>query len=156
MNVRRLFMSLVLLIICGTSAFAQKTITGTVTDSATGRPLQSVSIIVQGTRTGTQTNAEGKFTINVPANANTLVITSVGYNNREVTISSESLNIALSPASSSLNDVVVIGYGTAKKKDLTGSVAIVNAKDFNKGVITTPEQLISGKVAGVSVTPNNG
>lgn len=156
MNLRRLFMSLLLLIIGGASAVAQKTITGTITDSASSRPLQSVSIIVRGTRIGTQTNAEGKFMLNAPDNATMLVITSVGYANKEVAIGSGNLNIILSPASSSLNDVVVIGYGTAKKKDLTGSVAIVNAKDFNKGVITTPEQLISGKVAGVSVTPNNG
>src|SRR5690242_3539708 len=156
MNVRRLFMSLVLLIICGTSAFAQKTITGTITDSATGRPLQSVSVLVRGTKVGTQTAADGTFTLTAPTNANALIISSVGYSNKEVAIGSGTLSISLSPASSTLNDVVVIGYGTAKKKDLTGSVAIVNAKDFNKGAITTPEQLISGKVAGVSVTPNNG
>ncbi len=71
-------------------------------------------------------------------------------------IGSATLSIALGVSNSSLNEVVVIGYGSARKKDLTGSVAIVNAKDFNKGAITTPEQLIAGKVAGVSVTPNNG
>src|SRR5690242_1354317 len=128
MNVRRLFMSLVLLIICGTSAFAQKTITGTITDSTTGRPLQSVSVLVRGTKVGTQTAADGTFTLTAPANATTLVITSVGYSNKEVVIGSGTLSISLSPASSTLNDVVVIGYGSTRKKDLTGSIATVSQK----------------------------
>ncbi len=157
MNLRRLLMSLLLLFTGGISVFAQKTITGTITDSANGKPLQSVSVTIKSTGTGTQTAADGKFTINIPANAGTLVISSVGYTSKEVAVGSGgTLNIFLSAATSSLNDVVVIGYGTSRKKDLTGSVAVVNAKDFNKGVITTPEQLISGKVAGVSVTPNSG
>jgi iron complex outermembrane receptor protein len=149
-------MSLVLLIIGGTSAFAQRTITGTVTDSATGKPLQSVSIIVQGTSTGTQTDANGKFTLSAPADANTLMVSSVGYGSKNVAIGSGDILIALSPTSSTLNDVVVIGYGTAKKKDLTGSIATVGEKDFQKGTITTPEQLITGKMPGVQVTSNGG
>lgn len=151
----KLFMGLMLLLLlCNTNAHAQTTVSGSVTDSA-GSPLQSVSIAVKGTKTGTTTGADGRFTLTVPANATTLVISSVGYAEQEVPVS-PTMSVTLKPASSSLNDVVVIGYGTARKKDLTGSVAIVNAKDFNKGAITTPEQLISGKVAGVSVTPNNG
>ena len=149
-------MSLLLLFAGGITAFAQRTITGTVTDSANGRPLQSVSVIIKGTRTGAQTAADGKFTINVPANAGTLVISSVGYNSKEVAVGSESLDISLSPSSSSLNEVVVIGYGTTRKKDLTGSIATVSEKDFQKGTITTPEQLISGKVPGVQITSNGG
>src|SRR5256885_3492545 len=155
MNLRRLFMSLLLLFIGGISAFAQRAITGTVTDSANGRPLQSVSVIIKGTSAGTQTAADGRFTINVPANANTLVISSVGYGSKEVPVS-ESLNISLSPSNASLNEVVVIGYGTTRKKDLTGSIATVGQKDFQKGTITTPEQLISGKVPGVQITSNGG
>ena len=156
MNLRRLFMSLLLLFVCGITAFAQRTITGTITDSANGRPLQSVSITIKGTHTGTQTSTDGKFTLSVPVNRNTLVISSVGYGNKEVAISAENLNISLSPSSTSLNEVVVIGYGTTRKKDLTGSVTTVGEKDFQKGVITTPEQLIAGKVAGVSIISNSG
>ena len=149
-------MSLLLLFTGGISAFAQRTITGTVTDSATGRPLQSVSVIVKGTTTGTQTAADGKFIINAPANTGTLVISSVGYSSKEVVMGTESLNISLSPSSSSLNEVVVIGYGTTRKKDLTGAIATVSQKDFQRGTITTPEQLISGKVPGVQITANGG
>jgi TonB-dependent starch-binding outer membrane protein SusC len=148
-------MSLLLLFIGGISAFAQRTITGTVTDSANGRPLQSVSVIIKGTRAGTQTSADGKFTLSAPANARTLVISSVGYGSKEVAVS-ENLNISLSASNASLNEVVVIGYGTTRKKDLTGSIATVGQKDFQKGTITTPEQLISGKIPGVQITSNGG
>ena len=156
MNLRRLFMSLLLLFVCGITAFAQRIITGTITDSANGRPLQSVSVIIKGTRTGTQTAADGKFTINAPANAGVLIISSVGYNSKEVAAGSESLSVSLSPSNASLNEVVVIGYGTTRKKDLTGSVATVGEKDFQRGTITTPEQLISGKVPGVQITSSGG
>ncbi|HVX26683.1 MAG TPA: SusC/RagA family TonB-linked outer membrane protein [Parafilimonas sp.] len=149
-------MSLLLLVAGSFSAFAQKTISGVVTDSATGRPLPAVSIIVQGTRTGTQTAADGTFKISVPANAVNLVISSVGYANKIVPISSENIFVSLTQINASLNDVVVIGYGTTTKKEVTGSIATVSTKDFQKGSITSPEQLIAGKVAGVSITSNGG
>ncbi|MBV9960942.1 MAG: SusC/RagA family TonB-linked outer membrane protein [Parafilimonas sp.] len=149
-------MSFTLFLICGATTFAQKVVSGVVTDSASRSPLPGVTVTVKGTKTGTQTSNDGRFSITVPNNATTLFISSVGYGSKEVPIGTESLSISLVQSNASLNEVVVIGYGTARKKDLTGSVAIVNSKDFNKGVITTPEQLISGKVAGVSVTPNNG
>jgi TonB-linked SusC/RagA family outer membrane protein len=156
MNLRRLFLSITLLLICGATVFAQKVVTGVVTDSASKAPLQSATITVKGTKTGTQTASDGRFSITVPSNVISLIVSSVGYGRKEVAIGSGDLSISLAASNGSLNEVVVIGYGTARKKDLTGSVAIVSAKDFNKGVITTPEQLISGKVAGVSVTPNSG
>jgi iron complex outermembrane receptor protein len=92
----------------------------------------------------------------VPANATTLVFSSVGYAYREVPISGNTADVSLRSIASDLNTVVVIGYGTVRKKDLTGSVTAITAKDFNKGAITTPEQLIAGKVAGVSITTNGG
>ena len=138
------------------SAWAQRTVTGVVTDSASKAPLGSVTILVKGTGTGTQTTSNGSFSINVPANASTLVISSVGYGTKEVIIGNGPMNISLGQASSSLTDVVVIGYGTSRKKDLTGSIATVGQKDFQKGSITTAEQLISGKVAGVQITSNGG
>jgi iron complex outermembrane receptor protein len=152
----KLFVSLMLLLcLCNIKALAQKTVSGVVTDSA-GRPLQAVSVLVKGTHIGVQTGADGRFNINAPATATTLIISSVGYGTKEVAISAGSMNVALNQSSSVLSDVVVIGYGTARKKDLTGSVATVTQKDFQKGVITTPEQLIAGKVAGVSVISNSG
>jgi TonB-linked SusC/RagA family outer membrane protein len=156
MNFRRLFLSIILFLFCAAAASAQRVVSGTVTDSASNAPLASVTVLVKGTGTGTQTGADGRFTITVPANATTLVVSSVGYGTKEITAGTESLNISLAPTSTVLTDVVVIGYGTVKKKDLTGSIATVGEKDFQKGVITTPEQLIAGKVAGVSIISNNG
>jgi len=115
MNLRRLFLSLLLFLV-GASAIAQKVVSGVITDSTNKAPLQGVTILVKGTKTGTQTTADGRFSFTAPANATTLVISSVGYGSKEVAIGSGDLNISLSTASSSLNDVVVIGYGTAKRK----------------------------------------
>ena len=156
MNLRQLFMSLALLLMFDATAMAQQVVSGVITDSASNAPLQSATIKVKGTKTGTQTATDGRFSITVPANASVLVISSVGYGSKEVAITSTNLDIALGQLSSSLNDVVVIGYGTTRKKDLTGSIATVGEKDFQKGVITTPEQLIAGKVPGVSIISNSG
>ncbi len=157
MNVKRL-LALVLPLLCFSIAtFAQeKTVTGKVTDLKTGSPIAGASVLVKGTKLGTSTTTDGSFTLKTPSTAKTLVISSIGYANKEVAIGSGSVNVMLEEVSSNLNEVVVIGYGTARKKDLTGSVAVVTTKDFNKGVISTPEQLISGKVAGVQVTSNSG
>ena len=159
MNMRKLLYSIgvPVLLLFSFAGFAQdKTITGRVTDSV-GNGIPSVSVTVkEAPSRGTTTATDGRFSLLVPANATTLVFSSVGYSYREMPISGNSVNVSLQPNASDLNTVVVIGYGTARKKDLTGSVATVNSKDFQKGVITSPEQLIAGKVAGVSITPNNG
>jgi len=136
-------------------AYAQRTITGTVTDQS-GAGLAGVTVTVKGTRTVTTTDASGSFTINAPDNA-TLVFTSVGYSPTEIPVRGQaSVTATLTSQESNLNEVVVIGYGTARRRDLTGSVASVRAKDFNKGVITAPDQLIQGKVAGVLMINNSG
>ena len=133
-----------------------KTVTGKVSDEK-GAPIAGASVLVKGTNTGTSTDASGAFKISAPASATALVITYVGYTSQEVNIpSSNDVSITLQPASSTLTDVVVIGYGTARKKDLTGSVASVQAKDFNKGIVTSADQLIQGKVPGVQVVNNSG
>jgi len=140
-------------------SFAQsRTISGKITDATDGSGLPGISILVKGTKTGATTASDGSFRINVPNSANTLVISSVGYLTQEVSVGSGSLNISLVKSSgTSLNDVVVIGYGTVRQKDLTGSVATVTSKDFQQGAaITSPDELIAGKVAGVSVTSNGG
>jgi len=133
-----------------------KSVTGKVSDEK-GNPIAGASILVKGTNIGTSTNATGDFTLGVPTSATTLVISYVGYASQEADISSSSnVSISLKPESSTLSDVVVVGYGTARRKDLTGSVASVKEKDFNKGVITAPDQLIQGKAAGVLVINNTG
>ncbi|MDP4247643.1 MAG: carboxypeptidase-like regulatory domain-containing protein, partial [Bacteroidota bacterium] len=138
------------------TAFSQtKTITGTITDDK-GAPVQGATVTVKGSRTGTSTHSDGGFSLTVPATAKTLVVSSVGFEQREIAIGDQStINVSLAPASSSLNEVVVIGYGTSQRKDITGSVASVRAKDFNKGV-TSPEELLIGKVAGLQVADNSG
>ncbi|MGZ3939125.1 MAG: TonB-dependent receptor plug domain-containing protein, partial [Flavisolibacter sp.] len=145
------------LLLLSFAGFAQdKVITGRVTDSI-GNGVANVSVTVkEAPSRGTTTAADGRYSISVPANATRLVFSSVGYAYREAPINGNSVNVRLTGTTSDLNTVVVIGYGTARKKDLTGSIATVNAKDFQKGVITTPDQLIAGKVAGVSITPNDG
>jgi iron complex outermembrane receptor protein len=159
MNLRKLLQTICLpvLLLLSVMAFAQsKTVTGRVTDP-TGKGISGASVTVKGQARGAITAEDGTYTITVPANASTLVITSVGYAPQEVSISGRTTASAtLQSSAANLAEVVVIGYGTARKKDLTGSVATVSSKDFQKGVITTPEQLIAGKVAGVSVTSNSG
>jgi len=138
-------------------SFSQSVVTGKVTDSKDGTAVQGVTVTAKGTRTATQTSADGSFSISVPASVKSLVFTSVGFASQEISIEGRtSLNVSLVVTNASLNEVVVTGYGTSKRKDLTGSIATVTAKDFQKGNITTPEQLIAGKVAGVSIISNGG
>ena len=137
--------------------FAQnRVITGKVTSASDGSPLPGVSVIPKGTASGTTTGSDGTYKIQVGPNVKVLVFSSVGFGIHEATIRGESIFVSLTPTNTNLNDIVVIGYGTAKKKDLTGSISTVNEKDFQKGVIITPDQLIVGKVAGVSVVSNGG
>lgn len=140
-----------------TISFAQnRKITGTVTDDKQD-PLVGATVAVKGTKVATTTDAVGKFTLSVPTNANTLVISYVGMQNREVEIgSSDVINAALTPTAGSLSDVVVVGYGRARKANLTVSQTGVSAKDIDKTVNTTLDQAIQGRSAGVYVTQNSG
>lgn len=133
-----------------------KTINGKVTDDK-GAAIAGASVIVKGTKIGTSTDASGSFKLTAPASAAKLVITYVGFGSSEVDITSASdVSVSLVPEATNLTDVVVVGYGTSRKKDLTGAVASVKEKDFNKGLVTAPDQLIQGKVSGVQVLNNSG
>jgi len=133
-----------------------RTITGTVI-SKDGTPLPDASVIVVGQKTGVRTAADGTFSINVPANSKQLQVSYVGSETQQIDITSQSnVTVVLVSTAQALTDVVVIGYGTTRKRDLTGSVTQVNAKDFQSGQITSPEQLIAGKVPGVSIISNGG
>jgi TonB-dependent starch-binding outer membrane protein SusC len=137
--------------------FAQnKTVTGKVTDSKDGTGLAGVTVTAKGSKNGTQTGSDGTFTLSVPDATTTLVFSSVGYASQEVALSGDAVVVRMETSNSNLNEVVVIGYGTARRKDLAGAVTSVGAKDFNKGVQQSPDQLIQGKVAGVQVTSNSG
>jgi len=158
MTKRRFIIILVLpMMLLFFSALAQdKTIAGKITSSKDGLPLDGVAIKIKGGKSGTQTQSDGTFKIVVPNGTQMLEVSFVGYIKKEVPVSNQFISIVLEPANTNLNEVVVIGYGTQKKKDLTGSVAVISEKDFNEGPIVTPEQLITGKVAGVQITSNSG
>src|SRR4030095_14816325 len=145
------------LLIFSQQSFAQeRVVTGRVTDS-TGNVVAGVTVTAKGSQAATQTANDGSFRLTVGSAVKSLIFSSVGFSTQEVGIpANNSLLVSLSGRATSMNEVVVIGYGTTRKKDLTGSVATVSAKDFQKGNITTPEQLIAGKVAGVSVISNGG
>ena len=137
-------------------AYAQRTVTGTVTDAESGEPLIGANILVIGTSTGTITDFDGNYSIKVPEGSTTLEFSYTGFASQRVEIGNQSvINLALS-AGQLLEEVVVVGYGTVKKSDLTGSVTSVKEEDFNKGVFTAPDQLIQGKVAGVQILNNSG
>src|SRR5690349_10993886 len=147
-----LFMTL---LVAGACFGRQKTVTGRVTDVA-NTPLAGVTVSVKSKTISALTDGNGVFRITASA-GDVLVFSSVGFVDFEETVgSSGNLQISLQTTRTSLNEVVVVGYGTTRKKDLTGSVATVNSRDFQKGLISTPEQLFAGKVAGVQITPGNG
>ncbi|OLY91088.1 iron complex outermembrane recepter protein [Cnuella takakiae] len=158
MDERRLFRALVLPaigLLLSLQVFAQtRTITGRVTD-ATGKGVAGVTVSVNGTSAAT-TDENGAYTISA-ANGASLVFSSVGFERRELTVGEQTnVSVTLQTATANLGEVVVVGYGTQRRRDLTGSITTVTSKDFQKGVIPTPEQLIAGKVAGVQITSNGG
>ncbi|KAA2245146.1 TonB-dependent receptor [Chitinophaga agrisoli] len=135
----------------------QKTITGTVTDAKDGSLLPGVTVKAKGTAVGTVTGANGSYTINVPGNTNTLVFTFVGYGDQEVAIAGQStINASLSTGNKELSEVVVVGYGTQSKRELTGSVAKVNAKEIENFPAPSFESAIQGKAAGVVIESGSG
>ncbi len=138
-------------------AFSQtKVVTGTISDDK-GAPVQGASVAVKGAKGGTTTDATGAFTLTVSATAKSLVISSVGYNQQEVGIPVDNkVSVTMVSSAQGLNDVIVIGYGTTKRKDATGSLTTVSSKEFNQGVITSPDQLLANKVSGLEVTSNSG
>ena len=139
------------------TSFSQtRKISGKVTDDK-GTPIVGVSVAPKGSKGGTTTDAAGRFTVDVPDGVNALTFSSIGYTDQDISIVGQTtLSVSLVSSSQSLNDVVVIGYGTARRKDLTGAVATVTAKDFNQGQINAPDQLLTNKTPGVEVTTSGG
>lgn len=138
-------------------AFAQdKVITGKVTSNSSG-PLPGVSVYVKGAASnGTQTDATGSYKLSVPANAKTLVFTFIGFKTKEIAITGSTVNASLDEENTTLSDVVVVGYGTQNKRDVTGSVASVKSKDLENLPVTSFEQALQGKAAGVQISAQNG
>ena len=137
-------------------AFAQNAVTGKVTNATDGSPATGITVTVKGTKTATQTAADGSYKINAAANA-TLVFTGVGFAAQEIAVNAQpAVDASLVVTNQQLNEVVVVAYGTKRKGDLTGSVTSVSAKDFQKGAIASSEQLLQGKVAGLQITSGGG
>lgn len=162
LNLRALAALLLLSALSGVSSvFAQqggeRTITGQVTDE-TKEALIGASVVAKGTVIGTITDFDGNYALSVPGNATELIFSYVGYESKTVAIpkGSNVLNVQMKSDAQMLSDVVVIGYGTTRKSDLTGSVSNVSSEDFNSGLISSPEQLINGKVSGVQIMSASG
>lgn len=132
-----------------------RTIKGEVTDAQNGEALIGATVMVEGEKGGTVTDFDGNFSLQVSSSARKIKVSYIGYIDKVLSIS-ENMKVKLESDSKALADVVVIGYGTARKSDLTGSVATVKSKDFNKGLVSSPEQLINGKVSGVQIMSNSG
>ncbi len=152
---RSLAIGTMLLVGCLQLAAQTRTIKGEVTDAQNGDPLIGATVMVEGGKGGVVTDIDGNFVLQVPSTAKKIKVSYVGYLDKTLTVS-DNMKVQMESDSQTLTDVVVIGYGTARKSDLTGSVSTVKAKDFNKGLVSSPEQLINGKVSGVQIMSNSG
>ena len=140
------------------AAYAQKTVTGKVVDESS-QPLIGVTVAIQGTTSGTITDIDGNYALTVPSGQEngTVMFSFIGYGTVTMPVPANGkLNIQMQPEDTQLGEVVAIGYGTKRKGDLTGSISSVSEKDFNGGVVSSPEQLINGKVAGVQIMSKGG
>lgn len=147
----------VLMLLFSITALAQDVITGKVIDAKTKEPMPGATVKFEGTAFATVTNVDGDYSLSVPNLSGKINVSFVGFVTNVIDISNrKKIDVELSPEISLLDDVVVIGYGTAKKSDITGSVASVTEKDFNKGINVSAEQLIAGKVAGVQIVQSSG
>ncbi len=156
LTVKRLFMLLTGIMMSLVVFGQQVRVSGTVTDASDRQPLPGVNVVVKGTLTGTVTGVNGEYSI-MASPGDVLVFSFIGYMPQEVTVGEGNvINVALKTDVQALEEVVVIGYGTVKKSDATGSVAAVSAKDFNRGAITSPQELLVGKTAGVVITTSGG
>jgi TonB-dependent starch-binding outer membrane protein SusC len=141
------------LFIAAGNIMAQKvSVNGIITDATNGLPLFGVSIGITGTTTGTISDADGKFSIQVPSKEAVLVFTSVGYKPQQIVVGENTqLNIALVLEMTQLEQIVVVGYGTQRKKDLTGSISLVSTKDIKSLAVPSVSDALQGRAAGVQV-----
>ncbi len=155
---KKLLQSLFVLMLVASAAFAQdRTITGTVTAKEDGSALPGVSIQVKGTKVGTQTSADGKFSIKVAQGQSALTFSFIGFVPKTVTLGNGSnINVSLESDSKVLSEVVVVGYGTQTKREITGSQSTVKAADIANAPILSPEQALQGRAPGVQVTQSSG
>jgi len=147
---------LFLLFIMPVFIFGQSTVTGTVMEKSSSQPLPGVNILIKGTAQGTATDFDGNYQISVN-NGDVIVFSYVGYRTLEITYTGQiTVDAQLVEDTAQLDEIVLIGYGSVKKEDLTGTTELITSKDFNEGPIVSAQELISGKLAGVSVTSGGG
>ncbi|HKJ33009.1 MAG TPA: SusC/RagA family TonB-linked outer membrane protein, partial [Balneolales bacterium] len=149
---------LVILGFCVNTSLAQnQTVKGKVTDKSSGSSLPGVNILVKGTTSGTATDPNGNFTLNVSSLQDTLVFSYIGYQTQTVPIKGRTtINVQMTSRTISSKELVVVGYGSQEKKTITSSVTSVSSSDFNKGTINNPAQLLQGKVSGLTITQPSG
>jgi len=134
----------------------EKKITGKITDP-TGAPIPGASIVIKGTTVGTTSDTAGDFSLSVPNDAQVLTFSFIGMKTQELEIGNNStFNVTLSEYAIGVDEVVVIGYGSIRKSDATGSLSVIGSNDFNSGPVSSPDMLLNGHIAGVQVTTNNG
>ena len=157
MRRKRLLILLFALAFSATAYAQNRTVSGKVTGSDDGLPLPQVSVLLKGTTTGVPTNLDGEYRISVPEAGGTLVFSFLGYVTQEVEIGNRTeVNVVLEPDVTSLSEVVVVGYGTTRKSDLTGAVGLVSSDDLLRAPVNNSLQGLRGRVAGVNVFLNSG
>lgn len=143
---------LLLLLMMPLGMLAQGTVSGVVSDSASGQPIPGVNVIVEGTGNGTSTDMDGNYTLSNVNTGDRIVFTFIGYSNQTVEYTGQtSLNISMQEDATQLQEVVVIGYGTVTRREATGSLTSVTSEDFNRGAVVTAENLLNGRVPGVTI-----
>ena len=154
-RIRYFFVSSIFLLFFSVAFSQQKTVTGRVTDQDS-KPLFNATVTAKGTNISTTTNADGQYSITLPSNANTLIFSYVGYQVNETNIQGNTtVSVTMQPQSNSMNEVVVIGYGVSKRRDVTGAVSSVTASQIEKVPVTTLDQALQGRAPGVQIINND-
>jgi len=152
LNFKRVLLGITLISICS-AAWAQRTVTGTVTGAQDNSPIAGAAVLIKGTTTGAYTDAEGNYTVSVPEGSEALVFSYFGFATQEIPIGDQTeINVALEQSVGSLDEIVVTGYTTQREKEKTSAISSVKAEDFNQGNVNNPVQLIQGKVAGINIS----
>lgn len=152
----RVVLSFLLFLLTQAAWSQDRVVTGKVTDSQNGTPVTGASVVPKGSNQGTSTDAQGNFSLSVPSSTRILVITSVGYGMQEVSITGASMQVRLIPANSALDEVVVVGYGTQRKRDVTASISKISSDKIGSVPAPSFESALAGKAAGVQVTTTSG
>lgn len=156
-KISRVACAFALLLVTQISFAQNRMISGKIYDTKDSSGIAAATVSAKGTRVAVQASADGSFSISVPPNTSTLVISSVGFASQEVNVNGKSsVDVWMVVTNSTMNEVVVTGYGSVRRRDLTSAITTITSKDFTKGPITTPEGLINGRVAGVQITSGSG